>query len=257
MRATRIVLLGLVAVAFVGSPQTSRTQDKKPSSKIVVEKTRITFDPKTCTEGRGHFFWGLGSCAVKILGQKDGHCVFEYTAEVEMGVKVYHVRVPVDSGPVTVEVGKIQEGKTSYTGVKTSFPLGKARLIRSGGPFGFWQVRVGDTDEFIHVGPAEGRSEMEPRKGDRVKVRFRVFSGPDFKDRLPNAVIDPSVEYVVGSGKAWAWLETAMEDLTVGDSRQVEVPVKIAQGAKKWLPDSYKGDTLYVEIRLVSLERAK
>ena len=88
----------------------SSAQEKK-SSKVIVEKTKITFDPKTCTEGRGHFFWGLGSSAVKILGHADGQCVFEYTAEVEMGVSVYRVKVPVDSGPVTIEVGRIQEGK--------------------------------------------------------------------------------------------------------------------------------------------------
>jgi hypothetical protein len=257
MSLARNILIGLAAVSVIGSPEIARPQDKKPSAKVVVDKTRITFDPKTCTEGRGHFFWGLGSCAVKILGRKDGHCVFEYTAEVEMGVNVYLVRVPVDSGPVTIEVGRIQEGKTSYNGVITSFPLNKARLLRSGGPFGYWKVRVGDTDKFVRLGPAERRSEMEPRKGDTVKVRFRVFSGPEFKDRLPNAVIDPSIEYVVGAGTAWAWLETAMADLTVGDSRQVEVPIKVAEGAKKWLPDSYWNETLYVEIRLVSLERAK
>ena len=47
------------------------------------------------------------------------------------------------------------------------------------------------------------------------------------------------------------------EDMTVGDSRQVTVPVKVTEGAKKWLPDPDGVKTLYVEIRLVSLERAE
>jgi hypothetical protein len=228
-----------------------------PSSKVVVDKKKLTFDPKTCTEGHGLFFWGHGSCAVKILGHKDGHCVFEYTEEVEMGHTIYLVRVPVDSGPVTIEEGTVTKGKTSYTGIITSFPLDKAKVVRRGGPGGHWEVRVGDTDEFVGFGPAERRSEMEPRKGDTVKFRFLVYDGPDFKRRMPNARFDPSVEFVVGGGKAWAWLETAMEHMTVGDARQVHVSIKIAEGAKKWLPDPDAVKTLYVEIRLVSLERAK
>jgi FKBP-type peptidyl-prolyl cis-trans isomerase 2 len=98
---------------------------------------------------------------------------------------------------------------------------------------------------------------MEPRKGDRVKFRFRVYDGPDFKKLLRNAGDDPSVEFVVGAGKVWAWLETAMEDMTVGDARQVDVPIKIAEEAKNWLSDPNAAKSLYVEIRLVSLERVK
>lgn len=245
------VVIGLVFVALAGGlRQAALSQDKSASSKVVVGKKKLTFDPKTCTEGQGHFFWTYGSSAVKILGHKDGHCVFEYTAEVEMGHLIYHVRVPVDSGPVTIE-------ESTDTGIFTSFPLDKAKVMRRGGVRGYWEVRVGDTDAFVRFGPTEGRSEMEPRKGDRVKFRFRVYDGPGFKERLPNAADDPSVEFVVGAGKAWAWLETAMEYMTVGDVRQVDVPIKIAEGAKKWLPDPNAAKTLYVEIRLVSLERAK
>jgi hypothetical protein len=257
MVTSRCVVIALVVVALTGgSRQVVRSQDQKAASKVVVDKTKITFDPKTCTEGHGHFFWSHGSSAVKVLGHKDGHCVFEYSAEVEMGHTIYLVRVPVDSGPVTIEVGTIEQGKTSYTGVITSFPLDKAKTLRRGGG-GHWEVRVGDTDDFVSFGEAERRSEMEPRKGDTVKFRCRVYDGPDFKRPMPNATFDPSVEFVVGSGKAWPWLETAMEDMTVGDSRQVHVPIRIAEGAKKWLPDPNAVKTLCVEIRLVSLERAK
>jgi hypothetical protein len=252
------VVIGLVVVSLVGgSRQAAPSQDKTASSKVVVNKEKITFDPKTCTEGHGLFFWGHGSSAVKILGHKDGHCVFEYMAEVEMGHTIYHVRVPVDSGPVMIEEGTIKMGTTSYTGIITSFPLDKAKVVRRGGVRGYWEVRVGDTDAFVSFGPAERRSEMEPRKGDRVKFRFRVYDGPDFKKLLRSAGDDPSVEFVVGAGKSWAWLETAMEDMTVGDARQVDVPIKIAEEAKKWLSDPNAAKSLYVEIRLVSLDRAK
>ncbi|MGE3808931.1 MAG: hypothetical protein AB7K24_30065 [Gemmataceae bacterium] len=222
-------------------------QDKPASSKVVVGKTKISFDPKTCTEGHGQFFWSFGSVAVEILGHKDGHCLFRYSHEMEMGATIYHVRVPVDSGMVTIEEGA--------TGISTSFPLDKARIMRHGGAKGYWEVRVGDTDAFVWFGPTRAPSALEPRKGDRVKFRCRVYDGLEFKKRLPNAAADPSVEFVVGAG--WPWLETAMEHMTVGDTRQVEVPIKIADDAKKWLPDPNAAKSICVEIRLVSLERAK
>jgi hypothetical protein len=168
------------------------------------------------------------------------------------------VRVPVDSGLVTIEVGKFKRDMTSYPGVITSFPLDKAKVLRRGGGVGGrWAVRVRDTEEFISIGPAERRSEMEPRKGDKVKFRFVVYSSAEFKQLMPKATIDPSVEFVVASGKAWPWLETAMEDMTVGDRRQIHVPVKVAEGATKWLPDPSAAKVIYLEMRLVSVERAR
>lgn len=259
MVTSRCVTIVLVVVALTASSRHAvRSQDKITASKVVVDKTKITFDPKTCTDGHGHLSWGFGSSAVKVLGQTDGHCVFEYTAEVEMGHTIYLVRVPVDSGPVTIEVGTIKQGKASYPGIVTSFPLDKAKILRAGGGVGgHWNVRVGDTEEFIRFGPAERRSEMEPRKGDKVQFRFVVYNSPEFKQLMPNATVDPSVEFVVGSGKDWPWLETAMENMTVGDSRQVHVPVKIAEGATKWLPGPSVAKVLYLEMRLVSVECAK
>src|SRR5262245_23142243 len=106
MVRSRCVVIVLAAVALTaGARPAVQSQDQKTASQVVVDRTKITFDPKTCTAGRGHFFWGLGSSAVKVLGHKDGHCIFEYTAEVEMGHTVYLVRVPLDSGPVTIEAG--------------------------------------------------------------------------------------------------------------------------------------------------------
>ena len=50
------------------------------------------------------------------------------------------------------------------------------------------------------------------------------------------------------------WLETAIENMTVGDTRQVDVPVS---PRAKWLPRSSDVKVIYLEMRLVSLERAK
>src|SRR6476469_7926889 len=123
MAISRCVVIGLIVVALAdGAPSVVFSQDQRPSSQIVVDKKKLTFDPKTCTEGTGQFFWGHGSCAVKVLGHKDGDCVFEYDAEVEMGRTVYLVRVPVNSGPVSIAEGIVRRGETSYTGIITSFP---------------------------------------------------------------------------------------------------------------------------------------
>jgi hypothetical protein len=231
--------------------------DKPAPSAVVVDGETIRFDPKSCTQGRGQFFWGLGSCAVKVLGREGGRCVFEYTQEIEMGATVYLVRVPVDSGPVTVKIESVTERGSTFPWPVTSFPLDEARVVRRGGGRGRWEVRIGDTEDFVGLGPNERRSEMEPRRGDRVKFRFRVFDGPEFERLAPGVSSDLATEFVVGNGKGWAWLETAMEGMTVGDSRQVEVPLRAAEGARQWLPDPNAAKTFYVEIRLVSLERAK
>ena len=227
------------------------------SSKVVVEKTALTFDPKTCAEGRGKFFWGLGSCAVRVLGHRDGHCLFEYAQEVEMGATVYLVTVPVDSGPVTVRIDRVTKGTSTYDWPVTSFPLDKAKVLRRGGGRGAWEVRVGDTDAFVTVHPVERRSEMAPRAGDTVKFWFDLYDGPRFKDRLPGAPFRPTAEFVAGSDQVWPWLAIAMQDMTVGDRVPVEVPVAVAGGAKDWLPKGSKATVLYLEVSLVSVGRGK
>ena len=216
-------------------------------AKLTVTKDKLSFDPKTCKEGSGGITTGVGGARVKILGQKDGQCEFEYVTDGCGGCFAYYrCKVPVDSGPVTVAVVN--------GSIKTSFPLEKMKLLRTTGPA--VTVLVGDTGEYVTYRPGERRSEMEPRKGDKVKFRCRVYDGPEFKQHLPNAAFDLPVEFVVGAGQAWPWLETAMEHMTVGDKRQVHVPMQIADGAAKWHPDP-KAKILYVELNLVSLERGK
>jgi hypothetical protein len=249
VNARTLVAIGVILA--IGPNQAAWSQDKKASTKIVVEKTKITFDPKTCVEGRGVIFWGHGSSSVKIIGQQDGHCVFEYIAEVEMGQAHYVIRVPVDSGPVTVSTDPLGMGIT------TSFPVDKSKVVRRGGGHGAWEVRVPGTDEFVGYRPGEQRSEMEPRPGDKVKFRVRVYDGREYTKVLPMTEPHPAVEFVVGSGKGWPWLETAMEFMTVGDRRQVHVPAKVAPDLRKWLTDAKVSETLYVELSLVSLERGK
>jgi hypothetical protein len=122
------VALGLA----VGLAAAARTQDV-PATKVVVEGQKLTFDPKTCAPGSGQFYWGLGSCAVKVLGRADGKCRFEYEQEIEMGRTVYLVEVPVAAGPVTVKIDRVTRGGSTYNWPVTSFPLDKAKVVRTGG----------------------------------------------------------------------------------------------------------------------------
>jgi hypothetical protein len=238
----------LILFAFALGIATLAAAPDQPSSKVIVTKDKVTFDPKTCTTGAGGVSTGVGGARVKVLGHKDGYCEFEYITDGCGGCFAYYrCKVPVDSGPVTVEV--------KNGGLKTSFPMEKAKLFRTTGPA--VTVLVEGTEEFVTYRHHERRSEMEPKKGDKVKFRFRFYDGAEFKNVLQGAAFDPTVEFVVGSGTAWPWLETAMEHMTVGDKRQVQVPLKIAAGATKWLPPSATGKVLHVEISLVLLERAK
>ena len=256
MTTTRFALaLGFALAAPTLGP-VARSQDGKPTQ-VAVKGTTITFDPKTCVAGRGRFPWGLGSCGVNVLGRKDGHCLFEYTQEVEMGETVYLVRVPVESGPVTVKIGRVTRGTSTYDWPVTSFPLDQAKVLRRGSRRGGWSVRVGDTDAFVTVHPAERRSEMAPRKGDTVKFWFDVYDGPQFKGRLPGAPFRPTAEFVIGSDKVWPWLAIAMEGMTVGDRVPVEVPVEVAAGAKEWLPKGSTATVLYLHVSLASTGRGK
>src|SRR6476619_4087848 len=83
------------------------------STAVVVEGTRLTFDPRTCTEGGGGFAWGLGSLSVKIVGRKDKDCVFDYRWEVEGAgnYQVERVSVPIDS--VSVSFDAHRDGKAT------------------------------------------------------------------------------------------------------------------------------------------------
>lgn len=128
--------LQLVCPLIIAAPPAEAVPSQSPDvsgKSIVVEKTMLAFNPKTCTSGRGLFYWGLGSCAVKVLGQKDGYCEFEYTEEIEMGETVYLVRVPVDSRPVVIKIDSVTKGGSTYPWPVTSFPLEKAKVIRRGG----------------------------------------------------------------------------------------------------------------------------
>src|SRR3954469_23822819 len=120
-------MIGFVCVVLALGADPVTPPGTVASSKLVVEGNKITFDPKTCTEGFRRVDWGLGSYGVKIHGHKDGQCLFEFFYEAELSPVSYHlVKVPVGSGPVTIERGPVKKGNSTFSDTITSFPLDQA-----------------------------------------------------------------------------------------------------------------------------------
>lgn len=97
---------------------------------FAVTKDAITIDPRVCTQGTGTLFFGLGSVQVRVVGQQDGQCVFEYTLEVEGGYTTWRCRVPVSDGPIVIQ--RNSNGAEPQKWVKTSFDLEKCEKIETG-----------------------------------------------------------------------------------------------------------------------------
>jgi hypothetical protein len=133
MRLTGVgALFSLVAAATVGLEGRAGEGPEK-SSPVVVKGGRLTFDPKTCTEGGGSIAWGLGSAGVRVLGREGDLCVFDYRWEVEGAgnYQVHRVRVPVNSGPVVIDHGVREGGKEHFWSVVyTSFTAEQVGLVR-------------------------------------------------------------------------------------------------------------------------------
>lgn len=97
---------------------------------LVVTKDAITIDPTVCTRGTGTLFFGLGSVQVKVVGQQEGQCVFDYTLDVEGGYTTWRCRVPVSDPPVVIQ--RNSDGAEFQKWVKTSIDLSKCEKIEAG-----------------------------------------------------------------------------------------------------------------------------
>lgn len=241
-------LFALVTSSF-GIQSLGPAAQPQVSTKVAATKESITFDPKTCTTGSAGISTGTQGARLKVLGRRGDQCEFDYVTDGCGGCFAYYlVHVPVGSGIVRVEI-------VNGT-IKTSFDLEKqAKLLRTTGPQ--VTVLVGNTGEYVTYQPSQRASEMTPAQGDRVRYRFRVYTSRAFKEVLTGAAFDTPVEVVVGSEKLWPWLATAAENMTIGERRNVQVPMKIAEGARDWLPKTFTESTIYLEVALVHLERAK
>jgi hypothetical protein len=248
-----ILLFWLVLSLFMTSQVSA--EEKPPSSTITVEKNLLTFDPKTCYKGQATLGWGWGSNSVKLIGHQDNNCVFEYIAEIEMGESHYLVKVPIDSGPVSIKTN--QPNQPATFGIVTSFDLSKAKLLRSGSGGGGWRVPIGETGKYAIYQPSRMNSEMSAKIGDKVRLRTRLFKDSEYKEELePGVHRDARYDMVLGAGEI-PCLEAAMDQMTVGDTRRVSFPRSVRGKYAEHLPDTSGGETLYVELDFVYLEAAK
>ena len=256
MRLTGVcVFVVLVAVAPVGLDGRAGEKSEK-SSPVVVKGGRLTFDPKTCTEGGGSIAWGLGSAGVRVLGREGDLCVFDYHWEVEGAgnYQVHHVRVPADSGPVVIDHGVRDGGKEHFWSViYTSFTAKQAGPVRKYFK-GWYEVPVGkESVEYQEWLPGD---EAKPAlRDDKVTLRALVYLDDKFTNLAGAKWRRQSVVTRLGDGKEWGWAQAVAEGMTPYEVRRVRVPVKIAGPARDWLPGYKDGSTAYVELQLIAVER--
>jgi hypothetical protein len=245
---TRVFPLFFHLVVFSGAGLAEQTE-ALPALNASVSK--IVFDPRTCEMGtRGAVHTGCGGVVVLIKARQDGVCEFLYKTDGCGGVHTdYRCRVSVAGGPVTIAV---ENG-----GITHSFGKEKMTLIRSSGPNGLREVVEVAGEDVVIVRRMSAASEMFPARGDTARFRFRFYTDATFGRDDPHAQFNQAEEFVVESEKMWPWLAAVSREMTVGDQIQVEVPTKIIDGAKKWLSPTRRGAMVYVEVRLVAVERAK
>jgi hypothetical protein len=247
-RIAKLQVIGL-CIGFVWCGHSSFAADP-PEAKLPplnVSKQEISFDPKTAEVGATGQILGLMEVRVRILSRQGEKCLIEYF-EVGCGGggTLERIEIPVDVGLVSVACSK--------AGVPTrSFPK-SARVVYSQNHFTGVRTLVPDTEEYVVFSIGSSQSEMFPQKGDKIRFRYLVFDSPKFDHHLATADFTQRLEFTAGSEEVWPWLVLAMEGMSVGDERRVQVPTKVAAGATKWLREPEKSKTIYATIRLVSIE---
>lgn len=242
------------AKQVVGTPPDSKTESTL--IEVVGEKS-ISFDPKSCLRGGAGFGWGLGSEGVNVLGRKDGQCIFDYHTECEGGYAVYRVSVPVDGGPVKVE---LKNGS-----IVTSFSLDDAKLLRSRnilldlgkprpGALNWRQQSVPDTDYVNYVADVLAGKGEAADDGDRVTVRYTLYADDAFDFTLPDVEKNRAVEFTIGTGEVGPGLEAAANGMTVGSKRRVRMREEVADRIVKDLGGIQPNTMLAIEIELTKIE---
>lgn len=241
-----------------------------------ISKEKISFDPRSCEVGASAEiaddsmteFHETLHARVKILGRADGQCLVEYrkwTSE-QCGVGnmryISRIAVPVNAGPVTIEIGPKRE-RGLRRGITESFPkecqvifnydsqktdLGKYGVARA-------LVKGEAANEYIEFNMDQNGKEL--RKGDKVKFSYMAYDSEKFNQPLSNTKVVKNLEFEVGSDKMWPWLAAATENMAVLERRAVRVPVALGDRAAEWLPGGYQGTAIYAMIRLESIDPAK
>jgi hypothetical protein len=259
-------LISILGVAFtaccasraVGSPPTTT-----PSA-VRVTGTRLTFDPKTATEGAGGFGWGLGSVHVTLRGHRDRRCEFDYQWEVEGAgnYQIYRVSVPLYSGPVVIDAEK-KDCKDDHCwsgGVFTSFTANEATLIRSA-RFGWFVDPLEGTNESVtHRLLRPGDRDKPLMDGDTVSVRFLVylqFEGGEFRNLAGEQWQRQAATVPLAGETEWKWVQHVLREMKLYEIRQVRLPVRVSGPAARWLPGYNEKSEIFVEMQAVTSERVR
>jgi hypothetical protein len=246
----------LLCVASQSRPiSLGQEKDRKKSSAVKVEGRRLSFDPKTCTEGYGHVFFFSGSFAVQVIGHKDGQCRFEFTYEIEGGYTVYLGQVPVNGGLVTIDA----QGP-----LETSFPWKSLTILRGYSFFSDWQWlpllgaegKVNDLEakEMVSFRDKAVGKGAPPKPGDIIRVRLRFPEKLNGKDVARQ---NHEQEFVFGGRGEWKWLHTAVAEMRPGSTREVRISSDIAEGLKDLLPKFDPEWPIDMELELLSVSLPK
>lgn len=221
------------------------------SSPIVVENKRLTFEPKTCTEGRAGLSWEFGTLSVTVLGQHDGFCEFDYQYEVESAGKGYHiyrVSVPIDSGPVVIDPRRGQ----------TSFSEKQMKLIRTAWDGWFTDPLEGTKESVTHRPIRPGGMGTPLKKHDKLTVRFLVYLDLykcEFNNLAGEQWQRQSAVIPVTGDTEWKWAQHVLQEMKLYEIRQGKVPASVAGPAIHWLPGYTEKSQVYVEMQAVRIER--
>lgn len=251
----------LIGLTLIGGATFDAGDAKTASSPIDVEKSKLTFDPKTCTAGVGQFYWSYGSCRVEIVGREGNNCVFRYIYEQEMSANhVATVKVPIDSGLVVIAAkqhSELQQTATAHTwsNVYTSFTEKQVTRMRLVGRHGV-EERVDGTDKFVrHHSTRTGDQASSAKVGDAIELNIEFFPSDKFERTAAEKPVRRVVRLTSEQGKDWAWLRAASLDMGLGEVRRASVPASIVGDAKEWLPKLPAERMFHVEVELSSIQR--
>jgi len=220
LTATTAILIGLPVVLLTTPPGKLAGQPPgKPEPRlltpILVEKSSLTFNPATCMRGSAGFGWGLGSVQVNVLGRENGHCVFDFTNEIEGGYTVYRCQAPV-----MVKEVRIYEQNGD---IQTSFDLKAAKIVGGGNLLmdlpqadaPRWTVQSVPGSGYVNYVTTRSTGKgAASKKGDQITIRYTLLAD-DLKTPLPGAG-PQELTFAIGAGKVDPGIETAATGMQRG-----------------------------------------
>ncbi len=214
------LLIAAVSASNLLTAPPDNTQTKQAAEAVVgtgieVGKGWLSFDPATCKRGSAGFGWGLGSVRVEILGREKGHCIFDFTNEIEGGYLVHRCKAPVTTRQVKIYVDNGD--------IATSFDLKQSKVVASGnlllhGPDAKapkWSAQsVTGTSYVNYVSPLEPGKGAAAKQGDQVTLRVTLLAS-DLK--TPWIGVKPlEISFALGEDKVDPAIAAAAEGMKPG-----------------------------------------